>query len=81
MVILGPTSRSSTRSVSTALDALGYPPTQHPDECEACQGEEHQIWVNPDLPYSDVGFFNMMGLDISENLHAYAFGGWGTRQD
>ena len=75
-----PTVRSGDRSDAMKLGPLGYPETQHPAACGSCQDytRYRQIWGSPDVHESYVGFVNM-GVDLSENLHAYAYGGYGTR--
>jgi len=61
------------------LAPRGYPTdTIHPEACGSCQGQAAQIWGSPDVHESYVGFLNM-GVDLAENLHAYAYGGYGTR--
>ena len=62
-----PTIRSGTRRDAALLVPRGYPVS-----------EPAQIWGSPDIDNSYVGFANL-GLDLSENLHLYAFGGFGQR--
>ena len=62
-----PTIRSGERADAKVLKERGYP-----------LKEPAQIWGSPDVDGSYVGFFNA-GIDINENLHAYAFGGYGQR--
>ena len=63
-----PTIRSGERTDATTLKARGYPLM-----------EPAQIWGSPDVGDNYVGFLNM-GVDVSDNLHVYAFGGYGTRR-
>ncbi len=62
-----PTIRSGKRTDQALLEPRGYP-----------VADPAQIWGSPDIDNSYVGFLNM-GIDLSSNLHAYAFGGYGQR--
>ncbi len=62
-----PTVRSSQREDAQMLGSRGYP-----------VADPAQIWGNPDVDHSWVGFLNA-GLDFGTSTGAYAFGGWGQR--
>ncbi|MCY4300029.1 MAG: TonB-dependent receptor plug domain-containing protein, partial [Flavobacteriaceae bacterium] len=62
-----PTIRSGLRRDEQALNERGYP-----------VNNPAQIWGSPDVSNSLITFVNA-GIDLSENTHLYAFGGYGTR--
>jgi len=62
-----PTIRSGLRRDEAALIERGYP-----------VNNPAQIWGSPHVSNSIIGFVNA-GIDISENTHVYAFGGYGSR--
>ncbi|MCY4234231.1 MAG: TonB-dependent receptor [Bacteroidetes bacterium] len=62
-----PTIRSGLRRDESALIDRGYP-----------VNNPAQIWGSPHVSNSIISFVNA-GFDISENLHVYAFGGYGSR--
>ncbi len=64
---IAPTIRTEQRADATLLANRGYP-VQNPA----------QIWGNPDVDDSFVGFLNA-GIDVGESSHVYAFGGLGRR--
>ncbi len=63
-----PTIRSGLRRDEKALNERGYP-----------VNNPAQIWGSPDVSNSLITFVNA-GIDLSENTHFYAFGGYGTRE-
>ncbi len=62
-----PTIRTEQRSDAKLLASRGYP-----------VAEPTQIWGNPDIDHSVVGFVNA-GIDLGNSAQAYAFGGYGQR--
>ncbi|MXZ59057.1 MAG: TonB-dependent receptor [Rhodothermaceae bacterium] len=62
-----PTNRSVDRADALALMSKGFPVAR-----------TAQVWGNPDIDDAITGFFNA-GLDLSESIHLYAFGGYGRR--
>ncbi len=63
----GPTIRSGTRADEALLVERGYPVNR-----------PAQIWGSPNIDGAFVGFLNM-GIDLNDNLHFYAMGGYGMR--
>ena len=63
-----PTIRSGVRHDEALLNERGYPVR-----------DPAQIWGSPKVSNSIVGFLNT-GIDVSSNVHVYAFGGYGTRK-
>ena len=62
-----PTIRSEQRDDAKLLASRGYP-----------VADPAQIWGNPDIDHSVVGFVNA-GMDLGSSTEAYAFGGYGQR--
>ena len=65
---LDPTIRSGVRRDEALLNERGYPVR-----------DPAQIWGNPTVSNSIVGFLNA-GVDVGSHAHVYAFGGYGTRK-
>ncbi|MCY3999563.1 MAG: TonB-dependent receptor [Bacteroidetes bacterium] len=63
-----PTIRSGLRRDEAALVQRGYP-----------VNNPAQIWGSPHVSNSIISFVNA-GLDVSDNVHLYAFGGYGSRE-
>lgn len=63
-----PTIRSGLRRDENALIQRGYP-----------VNNPAQVWGSPDVSNSFVGFVNA-GIDVGNNAHIYAFGGYGNRE-
>ncbi len=64
---VGPTVRSAQRDDARILQSRGYP-----------VADPAQTWGDPDIDLAVVGFVNA-GVDLGRYMHAYAFGGIGTR--
>ena len=62
-----PTIRTEQRSDARLLESRGYP-----------VAEPVQIWGNPDVDHSIVGFFNS-AINLNRSTQGYAFGGYGQR--
>ena len=62
-----PTDRAAVRKDAQLLERRGYP-----------VAAQKQIWGNPDIDHSIVGFVNA-GKNLTRSVQAYVFGGYGQR--